>query len=88
MLIIHLLLKDLYHFSLIKEDPKRNPKAKKVETPHVQNGIISTSEKAFKRKASKTVKFSKDDMANVKAKVRNYKKQYKRKTVKGREKEA
>ena len=80
-------MKDLYHFSLIKEDPKRNPKAKKVETPHVRNGIISTSEKAFKRKASKTVKFSKDDMANVKAKIRNYKKERKRKSIREREEE-
>ena len=72
----------------LKEDPKRNPKAKKVETPHVRNGIISTSEKAFKRKESKTVKFSKDDMANVKAKIRHYKKEYKRKTIKERDQES
>ena len=74
-------------FFFNKGRSEKESKGEESRNPHVRNGIISTSEKAFKRKAFKTVKFSKDDMANVKAKIRHYKKEYKRKTLKEREQE-
>ena len=49
---------------------------------YVRNGIIADNKKSYKNKTSKSWEFSKDDMALVKSKIRNYKKSEKRRQKK------
>ena len=55
---------------------KDNPQKGKTEKAYIRNGIVS-DKKRYYSEPIKNNEFSKDDMGNVKAKVRNYKKRQK-----------
>ena len=58
---------------------KNNPKTGDLsDKSHIRNGIISDRKESFSRKTAKNFEFSKEDMANVKSKIRHYKKEQKR----------
>ena len=64
-----------------------NPKTGDLsDKSHVRNGIISDRKESFSKKPAKNYKFSKDDIANVKSKIRHYKKEQKNKTKKEQKK--
>ena len=58
---------------------KRNPKRGKSEPSYIRNGIIETGHKNYGRKKIKNMDFSPEDKPNVKSKIRNYKKERKKK---------
>ena len=55
---------------------KDNPQKGKTEKAYIRNGIVS-DKKRYYSEPIKNHEFSKEDMGNVKAKVRNYKKRQK-----------
>lgn len=67
----------------IKNAPlKVNPKRTDKRESYMRNGIVSGNHGDFSRKPMKNMKFSKEDMPNVKAKIRNDKKKRKKRTKK------
>lgn len=56
-----------------------NPQKGKMEKAYARNGIITDNKKSFSNKKMKNFEFSKEDKANVKSKIRNYKKNQKKK---------
>ena len=58
-----------------------NPQKGKTEKAYVRNGVVSGKKRSY-GKPMKNYKFSKADMGNVKAKIRNYKKSRKRRQKK------
>ncbi len=65
---------------------KNNPKKGDTEKSHVRNGIIETDKHSYSKKRAKNYKLVGDDMANVKSKIRNYKKEQKIKNAQKRTK--
>ena len=64
---------------------KKNPQKNNTSKAYIRNGIISESKKSFGRKL-KDYEFSKEDKANVKSKIRNYKKRRKEQMRKAKNK--
>lgn len=62
---------------------EKNPQKGKKEKAYIRNGIISDSHKSFDTPKS-NFEFSKEDFPKVKAKIRNYKKERRRKKEKGK----
>ena len=60
---------------------KENPQRGKTEKAYVRNGIVSGKKRSY-GKPMKNYEFSKEDMGNVKAKIRNYKKHRKKRQKK------
>ena len=58
---------------------KQNPDSKDEKQAYIRNGIISDKKKNFSENPIKNYAFGKEDMLNVKAKIRNYKKRRKQK---------
>lgn len=63
---------------------KQNPKKTDDRPSYVRNGIVEDGHKNFSRKKMKNVRFSKEDMPNVKAKIRNFKNERRKKKHKKR----
>lgn len=61
----------------LNENPQ---KTKKGEPANLRTGIISEKKNNYSKKPNKNMSFSKDDFPNVKSKVRNYKRNRKKKT--------
>ena len=61
---------------------KVNPKKKDARESYMRNGIVAGSHYDFSKKPMKNMRFSDEDMPNVKAKVRNDKKKRKKSTKK------
>lgn len=55
-----------------------NPQSKKNEQAYIRNGIVSGNVKSYSKRTIKSLKFSSEDLKNVKAKIRNYKKRRKK----------
>lgn len=67
----------------VKNTPlKVNPKKTDNRNAYLRNGVVSGNHGDFSKKPMKNMKFSKEDMPNVKAKIRNDKKKRKIKTKK------
>ncbi len=58
---------------------EQNPKKGDSGKSYIRNGIISDNKRSYSEKTAKNYEFSKADKSNVKSKVRNYKKEQKRK---------
>lgn len=56
----------------------KNPKETDTRPAYVRNGVVETGHKNLGRKTMKKMKFSEEDMPNVKSKIRNYKKERKK----------
>lgn len=56
---------------------KKNPQKGDSRKAYIRNGIISKNEKYYGKNTLKDFSFSKEDYANVKAKIRDYKKRLK-----------
>ena len=54
----------------LEKNPQKNKKAKS----YIRTGIINNRIQSFSKHTDKRFKFSKNDFANVKSKIRNYKK--------------
>ncbi len=52
---------------------KNNPKKCDKKRSYVRNGVIEDLQQNFGRKTMKNMEFSKEDMANVKSKIRKHK---------------
>ena len=57
---------------------KSNGKKGKEKKSYARNGIVEDSKRSFAKKPMKNMKFSQEDMPNVKSKIRNYKKERKK----------
>ena len=57
---------------------KSNPKKGKEKKSYARNGIVEDSKRSFAKNPMKNMKFSQEDMPNVKSKIRNYKKERKK----------
>ena len=67
----------------VKNAPlKVNPKKTDNRNAYLRNGVVSGSHYDFSKKPMKNMKFSKEDMPSVKAKIRNDKKKRKIKAKK------
>ena len=55
-----------------------NPKKGDKKPYYVRNGIVSDSKRSYSKKTAKNYKFSNADKANVKSKIRHYKKEQKK----------
>lgn len=67
----------------VKNAPlKVNPKKTDNRNAYLRNGVVSGNHGDFSKKPMKNMKFSKEDMPSVKAKIRNDKKKRKIKTKK------
>ena len=64
---------------------KQNPQKGKTEPSNIRNGVISEKPKYFGKKVLIDFEFSKEDKANVKSKIRNYKKRRKRQNKKSKQ---
>ncbi|MBO5046736.1 MAG: hypothetical protein J6C93_07730 [Clostridia bacterium] len=53
---------------------KNNPKKGGMEKSYVRNGVIVGKKRSYGKRTIKNMQFSKEDAANVKSKIRNYKK--------------
>lgn len=58
---------------------QQNPKEGDTGESYVRNGIISDRKRSYSKKTARNYQFSPDDRANVKSKIRHYKKSQKRK---------
>lgn len=58
---------------------KKNPKKGDTGDSYIRNGSIKDNKKSYSKKAAKNYQFSKEDMANVKSKIRHHKKNEKKK---------
>lgn len=59
----------------IKNMPlKKNPQKGKTEKAYIRNGIVSDKKSSYSKKRIKNLSFTVEDMANIKAKIRHYKK--------------
>ena len=56
-----------------------NPKKGDEAPSYARNGIITEDKRSYSKKIAKNFQFSKDDKANVKSKIRHYKKEQKHK---------
>lgn len=56
-----------------------NPKKGDTAPSYARNGIITEDKRSYSKKTAKNFQFSKDDKANVKSKIRHYKKEQKHK---------
>lgn len=57
---------------------KANPKHSSKEPAYVRNGIISDKKQNYSKKTINNMSFESSDYANVKSKIRNYKKRRKK----------
>ncbi len=63
----------------IKNMPlKNNPQKHRTEQSNIRNGIVSDKKVNYSKRTIKNLLFTHDDFANVKSKIRNYKKRQKR----------
>lgn len=58
---------------------KNNPQRGKTDKAYIRNGIVSGSKKRYSTRTIKNLSFCKNDMANIKSKIRNYKKNRRKK---------
>ena len=58
---------------------KKNPKKGDTGDSYIRNGSIKDNKKSYSKKVAKNYQFSKEDMANVKSKIRHHKKNEKKK---------
>ena len=59
---------------------KNNPKKNSTESAYIRNGIITDKKQNYSRRPITNMSFSTSDFKNVKSKIRNYKKEHKRKS--------
>lgn len=57
---------------------KNNPKRGDDTPSYARNGIIADNKRSFSKKKAKNYQVSKEDMPNIKSKIRHYKKEQKR----------
>ena len=57
---------------------KQNPKKNATGESYIRNGIIADRKESFSKKKAKNFQFSQEDKANVKSKIRHYKKEHKK----------
>ena len=54
---------------------KENPKKGDMKSSYIRSGVIEGNKKAYSRKEAKNYQLTGDDKANVKSKIRHYKKE-------------